>query len=108
MTPCQRWRRRRDSYRPAGEPIDPAEYDVVSIDELAAKRFVVEHHYSASYSSTGTSSSLSSTPNSTTSGEPVAVRRQHIEPVGVNIGISLSETDSPHAEGTCGLVGSSQ
>lgn len=25
---CQRWRERRDSYRPAGEPIDPTRYGV--------------------------------------------------------------------------------
>lgn len=46
---CQRWRRRRDSYRPAGEPIDPSAYGVEVLDEAPAKVFVVEHHYAASY-----------------------------------------------------------
>ncbi len=47
---CQRWRARRDTYRPAGEPIDTSLYDVAPIDDDAtAKRFVREHHYSGSY-----------------------------------------------------------
>jgi len=46
---CQRWRGRLDSYRPAGEPIDPRRYGVEVVDEAAARRFVVEHHYSASF-----------------------------------------------------------
>lgn len=47
---CQRWRSRRDLYRPAGEPIDPSRYEVAAIpDDVTAKRFVVEHHYSGSY-----------------------------------------------------------
>jgi hypothetical protein len=46
----QRWRARRHSYRPAGEVIRTADYDVAPIEEDSiAKRFVVEHHYSASY-----------------------------------------------------------
>lgn len=45
----QRWRDRRDSYRPAGELIDPRAYDVAPIDELEAKAFVTRHHYSGSY-----------------------------------------------------------
>jgi len=44
---CQRWDRRRASYRPAGEPIDTSRYEVTSIEFAAAKDFVVEHHYSA-------------------------------------------------------------
>lgn len=48
-TPCQRWRERRDSYRPAGEVIDPTRYGVEPIDERAAKAFVEAHHYSGSY-----------------------------------------------------------
>lgn len=48
--PCQRWRRRRDSYRPAGEPIDPSRYGVEPIDsDRVARDFVREHHYSGSY-----------------------------------------------------------
>lgn len=46
----QRWRERRDSYRPAGEVIRPDEYDVAPIpDDRTAKTFVVRHHYSGSY-----------------------------------------------------------
>ena len=45
----QRWLQRRDRYRPDGEVIDPRAYEVTEIDELTAKRFVLEHHYSASY-----------------------------------------------------------
>lgn len=49
-TATQRWRDRRDSYRPAGEPINTAAYDVAPIAEDAiAKAFVRRHHYSASY-----------------------------------------------------------
>lgn len=47
-TSCQRWRERRDSYRPAGEPIDPSRYGVEVVEERDAKRFVIAHHYSAS------------------------------------------------------------
>lgn len=46
----QRWRGRRDTYRPAGEVIDTARYDVAAIaQDGPAKAFVVEHHYSGSY-----------------------------------------------------------
>lgn len=46
----QRWRARRDSYRPAGEPINTARHDVSPItDDGPAKAFVLAHHYSASY-----------------------------------------------------------
>jgi hypothetical protein len=49
-TTTQRWRERRDSYRPAGETIDVRRFEVASIpDDNTAKRFVVEHHYSASF-----------------------------------------------------------
>lgn len=48
--PCQRWRAGRDSYRPAGEVIDPRAFEVAAIGEdRVAKAFVVDHHYSASY-----------------------------------------------------------
>lgn len=47
---CQRWNRGRDSYRPAGEPLRTADYDVAPIlDDSTARRFVVEHHYSSTY-----------------------------------------------------------
>ena len=47
---CQRWRARRDLYRPAGEPIDPERYEVIPMhDDATAKAFVLEHHYSGSY-----------------------------------------------------------
>ena len=46
----QRWRDRRHSYRPAGETIRPAEYDVAPIDDdVTAKSFVIRHHYSGSF-----------------------------------------------------------
>lgn len=44
--PCQRWRLRRDSYRPAGEVINASRYGVEPIPEAAAKAFVEAHHYS--------------------------------------------------------------
>jgi hypothetical protein len=47
---CQRWRDRRDSYRPAGEPIRTALYDVARIDsDRIARAFVEQHHYSGSF-----------------------------------------------------------
>jgi hypothetical protein len=47
---CQRWRARRDSYRPAGEVINTRAFDVTTIaDDATAKRFVEEHHYSGTY-----------------------------------------------------------
>lgn len=46
---CQRWRSRRSSYRPAGEPIDPRRHGVDLITEARAKAFTIEHHYSGSY-----------------------------------------------------------
>lgn len=45
----QRWRDRRDSYRPAGETINPAHYEVAPVGREAAKAFVVAHHYSGSF-----------------------------------------------------------
>jgi hypothetical protein len=46
----QRWRDRRDSYRPAGEPIAPTEYEVAELSgDIDAKRFVQRHHYSGTY-----------------------------------------------------------
>ena len=46
----QRWRDRRDSYRPIGETIDPRRYEVALIpDDTTAKGFVLAHHYSGSY-----------------------------------------------------------
>lgn len=46
----QRWNDRRDSYRPAGEVINPADYDVTAIlDAQVPKAFVERHHYSGTY-----------------------------------------------------------
>jgi hypothetical protein len=46
----QRWRERRDSYRPAGEVINTSAFDVSSIsDDTTAKAFVEAHHYSGSF-----------------------------------------------------------
>lgn len=46
----QRWREGRDRYRPAGETINPARYDVAALEsDAVAKRFILEHHYSGTY-----------------------------------------------------------
>lgn len=48
--PCQRWRRRRSAWRPAGELFDPGRHAVELIpDDVTARRFITEHHYSGSY-----------------------------------------------------------
>lgn len=50
VSAVQRWRSRRDTYRPAGERIDPVSYDVAAIpDDATARAFVCSHHYSGSY-----------------------------------------------------------
>jgi hypothetical protein len=51
ITPVvQRWRERRDNYRPAGEVIRTSEYDVAEIeDDGTAKAFVAAHHYSGTF-----------------------------------------------------------
>lgn len=47
---CQRWRDRRDHYRPAGETIQTARFEVALItSDKIARAFVEAHHYSASY-----------------------------------------------------------
>ena len=46
---CQRWRRGRDTYRPAGEPIDVARFGVDVVPEREARPFVKREHYSGSY-----------------------------------------------------------
>lgn len=46
----QRWREHRASYRPAGEPIATAAYDVGELDDdKEPKAFIAAHHYAASY-----------------------------------------------------------
>jgi hypothetical protein len=46
----QRWRAGRASYRPAGEVIRTADFDVAAIaDDTTARGFVEGHHYSGSY-----------------------------------------------------------
>jgi len=50
MDLCQRWNRRRDSYRPAGECITTTHYAVAPIPgDNEARAFVQKHHYSGSY-----------------------------------------------------------
>ena len=50
ITPvCQRWRERRDSYRPKGEVMDPREYEVSALPTVLAKSFVISHHYSGTF-----------------------------------------------------------
>jgi hypothetical protein len=47
---CQRWRDQRGTYRPAGEAINTARYEVAPITgDSEAKAFVLAHHYSGSY-----------------------------------------------------------
>jgi hypothetical protein len=47
---CQRWRERRDSYRPAGELFEPRAFEVSPIEsDRTARAFVEAHHYSGSY-----------------------------------------------------------
>lgn len=46
---CQRWNKKRDSYRPAGECFDPRYATVERIDTATAKQFVCTHHYSGSF-----------------------------------------------------------
>jgi hypothetical protein len=50
ITPVvQRWRERRDSYRPAGEPIRTSDYEVAMMrSDAEARAFVEAHHYSGS------------------------------------------------------------
>lgn len=51
---CQRWNKRKSSYRPAGElgRVNPSDYEVAPIDgdgsDTLVKAFVEEHHYSGS------------------------------------------------------------
>ena len=50
ITPvCQRWRERRDSYRPNGEVMNPREYEVSALPTATAKAFVISHHYSGTF-----------------------------------------------------------
>lgn len=47
---CQRWREHRGSYRPAGEPIRTADYEVAELaSDREARSFVERHHYSRSF-----------------------------------------------------------
>jgi hypothetical protein len=46
---CQRWHRKRDSYRPPDEPIDTRRHAVDLVERKGAKAFVLEHHYSHSF-----------------------------------------------------------
>jgi hypothetical protein len=49
----QRWRDRRDAYRPAGELIETSAYEVAPLEgegsDTTARAFVERHHYSGSY-----------------------------------------------------------
>jgi hypothetical protein len=48
----QRWRERRESYRPAGEPINPRLYEIARLAaDREAKEFILRHHYLGSYPS---------------------------------------------------------
>jgi len=50
VSSCQRWRDRRGSYRPAGEPIRTAAYEVAKMaSDREARGFVEAHHYSGSF-----------------------------------------------------------
>jgi len=43
---CQRWRDHRGTYRPAGEVINTADFEVAECPRDAARAFVEAHHYS--------------------------------------------------------------
>src|SRR6266508_266575 len=48
----QRWRDRRESYRPTGEVINPRLYEIAELaGDREAKAFILAHHYSVSYPS---------------------------------------------------------
>jgi hypothetical protein len=47
---CQRFEKKRELYRPAGEPIDTSKYGVEVISEDAARDFITAHHYAGSES----------------------------------------------------------
>ncbi len=84
LTPvCQRWRERRGIYRPLGEPIRTAEYDVAEIDERAAKDFVTTHHYSGRY--------------------PAARWRFGLATRGELVGVAVFSVPFPNAVGALGL-----
>lgn len=46
---CQRWEHRRARFKPAGERINTRAHEVAALDELPAKAFVLEHHYSGTF-----------------------------------------------------------
>jgi hypothetical protein len=49
-TVVQRWRERRDSYRPAGEVINTSAFDVIALkDDTTPKAFCERHHYEHSF-----------------------------------------------------------
>jgi hypothetical protein len=52
-TRSQRWRERRQYFRPAGELIDPRDYETAAIEgdgaDTIARRFIETHHYEHSY-----------------------------------------------------------
>lgn len=52
MSDCQRWRGGRQARVPANGTIRTADYEVFPLDAAEAKRFVSEHHYSGTCSST--------------------------------------------------------
>lgn len=45
----QRWKERREAWRPAGELFDAKRYTVDVVTEKTAKAFIETHHYSGSY-----------------------------------------------------------
>jgi hypothetical protein len=46
-TACQRWTRRRMSFRPAGELFNPDRHEVVLLNDTDAKAFCAAHHYAS-------------------------------------------------------------
>lgn len=48
VTACQRWTKKRMSFRPAGEPFNAGRHEVVLLGESDAKAFCTKHHYSSS------------------------------------------------------------
>lgn len=52
---CQRFEKKRELYRPAGEPIDTSKYGVELISETRAREFITANHYAGSHSYPSTS-----------------------------------------------------
>lgn len=81
---CQRWRDRRESYRPAGETIATSLFEVSAIpDDTTARAFVEQHHYSGSF--------------------PAARRRFGLYTAGELVGVAVYSQPWAHVVSAAGL-----